>query len=85
MIQIGYIWFGSSILVVLFLVFCVPEVQGRTLEEIEEMFAKRVPTWKFRTYVTTVRIEAQERMDAMDEKTRGSLHEVENVEAESKI
>lgn len=41
----------------------VPEVRGRTLEEIEEMFDKKVPAWKFQTYVCeTV---AQANMEAM--------------------
>lgn len=35
----------------LFIVFFVPEVRGRTLEEIEEMFDKGVPAWEFQTYV----------------------------------
>ncbi|KAH8904649.1 sugar porter family MFS transporter [Coniochaeta sp. PMI_546] len=48
----GYIWFGSSFLVVSFIYFMVPEVQGRSLEEIEEMFDKRLPAKDFPKYVS---------------------------------
>ncbi|KAJ5817053.1 hypothetical protein N7447_009286 [Penicillium robsamsonii] len=47
----GFIWFGSSIATILFIYFFVPEVRGRSLEEIEEMFDKNVPARKFQTYV----------------------------------
>ncbi|KAK3380817.1 sugar porter family MFS transporter, partial [Podospora didyma] len=48
----GFIWFGSTILVVLFVWLILPEVQGRSLEEIEEMFDARLPTKDFTTYVS---------------------------------
>ncbi|KAK1763774.1 sugar porter family MFS transporter [Phialemonium atrogriseum] len=48
----GFIWFGSSFLVVAFVWFLVPEVQGRSLEEIEEMFDKRLPAKDFPKYVS---------------------------------
>lgn len=35
----------------LFIYFFVPEVRGRSLEEIEEMFDKNVPARKFQSYV----------------------------------
>ena len=38
-----------------FVWICLPEVKGRTLEEIDEMFEKRLPARKFRTYVCTGR------------------------------
>jgi hypothetical protein len=31
--------------------FFLPETKDRTLEEIDEMFEKKVPAWKFKTYV----------------------------------
>lgn len=48
----GYIWFGTSCIVVAFIYFTVPEVQGRSLEEIEEMFDKRLAAKDFPTYVS---------------------------------
>ena len=37
----------------------MPEMKGRSLEELDEMFAARVPVRKFRTYVCEVREEAR--------------------------
>ncbi|OGM49208.1 hypothetical protein ABOM_004035 [Aspergillus bombycis] len=49
--KIGFIFFGPSVLVCIYLFFCVPEMQGRTPEELEEMFTVGVPARKFQTYV----------------------------------
>jgi len=46
----GYIWFPSSLLSAAFIYFCLPELKGRTLEEIDEMFEARLPARKFRHY-----------------------------------
>ncbi|KAK2794395.1 hypothetical protein FQN51_000837 [Onygenales sp. PD_10] len=75
----GYIWAGSTILVVSFLIFGVPEVRGRSLEEIEEMFNNNVPTRKFPSYVTQTAREARERLDIADLKGEGFVKHVESV------
>lgn len=46
----GYIWFPSSIIAGIWVFFFLPEVQGRTLEEIDEMFEEKLPARKFRAY-----------------------------------
>ncbi|KAI7196711.1 hypothetical protein D0869_06110 [Hortaea werneckii] len=51
----GYIWVPSCLVAAAFVWFCLPEVKGRTLEEIDEMFEKRLPARRFRTYVCTGR------------------------------
>ncbi len=48
----GFVWFGSSIVVAAFVYFALPEVKGRSLEEIEEMFDMRLPAKDFPTYVS---------------------------------
>ncbi|KAH8898375.1 general substrate transporter [Thozetella sp. PMI_491] len=50
----GYIWAGSSLVALVFYYFFIPELKGRTLEEIDELFENRVPTWKFKTHETTI-------------------------------
>lgn len=57
----GYIWFGSGVIVTAFVWYCLPEVRGRTLEEIDEMFRNNVPTREFPKYVCMENLEAQER------------------------
>jgi MFS transporter, SP family, sugar:H+ symporter len=46
----GYIWFASNMVAVLWIFFFLPETKDRTLEELDEMFAARVPARKFVGY-----------------------------------
>jgi hypothetical protein len=48
----GYIWGGSNLIIIVFVFLFVPETKGRSLEQLDEMFAKKVPTRKFREFVT---------------------------------
>ncbi|KAI0022614.1 MFS monosaccharide transporter-like protein [Xylariomycetidae sp. FL0641] len=49
----GYIWTGSCIVTAVWIWLYMPEVKGRSLEEIDEMFEARVPARKFRKYQCT--------------------------------
>ncbi|KAL4937876.1 hypothetical protein BDV06DRAFT_226545 [Aspergillus oleicola] len=75
--QYGYIWAGSNAACIIFFYFFIPEMKGRSLEELDEIFAARVPARKFRGYKCLVgeaaRIEAVNRQGL-----KGSSH-VENV------
>ncbi|EER29321.1 hypothetical protein D8B26_008044 [Coccidioides posadasii str. Silveira] len=57
----GYIWFVSGLIVTAFVWYYLPEVRGRTLEEIDEMFRNNVPTRDFPKYVCVESQEAKER------------------------
>ncbi|KAJ4175269.1 hypothetical protein NW754_005690 [Fusarium falciforme] len=46
----GYIWFPSCIVSAIWVFFFLPEVKGRTLEEIDVMFNKKLPARHFRTH-----------------------------------
>ncbi|SPJ74523.1 related to monosaccharide transporter [Fusarium torulosum] len=46
----GYIWFPSCMVCVVWVYFYLPEVKGRTLEEIDSMFNERLPARKFGAY-----------------------------------
>ncbi|KAI1335976.1 general substrate transporter [Xylariaceae sp. FL0016] len=50
----GYIWAGSNLCCLVFFYLCVPETKGRTLEEIDELFANRVSVKDFKTFQTTI-------------------------------
>lgn len=47
----GYIWFPSAVLTAVWVFWFLPEVKGRRLEEVDEMFEARLPARKFRKYV----------------------------------
>lgn len=57
----GYIWFGSGLIVTLFVYFYLPEVRGRSLEDIDEMFRNGVPTKQFQNYICVESVEAKNR------------------------
>lgn len=54
----GFIWFGSSIVALIWYFFFLPETKGRTLEEIDELFENKVATWEFKSYKTKIIEEA---------------------------
>ncbi|GAB1315359.1 Major facilitator-type transporter ecdD (Fragment) [Madurella fahalii] len=64
----GYVWTPSCWISALWIYFFLPEVKGRTLEEIDEMFEARLPARKFRKYVCV----GQGRRDSPDSEAPGS-------------
>lgn len=50
----GYIWAGSNFCCALFFFFFLPELKGRALEEIDELFERRVGAWKFKSAETSI-------------------------------
>lgn len=55
-LKIGYIYSGGCILSALFIWLYIGETRGRTLEEINEMFAKRVPARKWVDYQCNIAV-----------------------------
>lgn len=47
-----YIWGASNFILAVFVFFFVPETRGRGLEQLDELFEKKVPAWKFAGYIT---------------------------------
>ncbi|OCL06225.1 hypothetical protein AOQ84DRAFT_224041 [Glonium stellatum] len=54
----GYIWAGSNFLCAMFFYLFIPEMKGRSLEELDEIFAAKVPARKFKDYQCTIVDEA---------------------------
>lgn len=50
----GYIWAGSNFCCLVFFYLFVPETKGRTLEEIDELFANRVSVRNFKSFKTAI-------------------------------
>lgn len=49
--KIAFVFFGTSLPMCAYLYFCMPELKGRNYAEVQEMFEKRVPARKFKTFV----------------------------------
>jgi len=45
-----WIWAGSNVVTLIFFYFLLPEMKGRSLEEIDELFEKRISVKEFPTY-----------------------------------
>ncbi|CAK7235913.1 hypothetical protein SBRCBS47491_009458 [Sporothrix bragantina] len=54
--KIAFIFFGASVLCIVYLWFYQPETAGRSYQELDELFAKGVPARKFKSYKTDVQI-----------------------------
>lgn len=50
--KVMFIFGGLSVICLVYLWFYQPETAGRTYAELDEMFYKRVPAWKFKSYET---------------------------------
>lgn len=45
-----WIWAGANVVTLIFFYFLLPEMKGRSLEEIDELFEKRISVKEFSTY-----------------------------------
>jgi MFS family permease len=74
-----YIWAGSNFILAVFTFFFVPETRGRSLEQLDELFDKRLSAWKFRTYVTDLQqADTDDYAVRKDTKDEIAVSEVEN-------
>jgi SP family sugar:H+ symporter-like MFS transporter len=73
--KIGFIYGGFGIFMFLFIFLCVPELFGRSLEEVDEMFMKKVPARQFSSFVCTGEVNHH----SVDEKIM-NLEEIAHVE-----
>lgn len=49
---LGWLLGGNSVLAVIFAIFFVPELKGRSLEEVDELFEAKLWAWQFHKYQT---------------------------------
>jgi MFS transporter, SP family, general alpha glucoside:H+ symporter len=73
--RVGFIFFGFTLICLTLVIIFVPEISNRTYEEMDELFANKVPAWKFKSYVTA----AQERAK-MAYNVREKTEAIEHVE-----
>jgi MFS transporter, SP family, general alpha glucoside:H+ symporter len=59
----GYFWSGTCALFFLWALFRLPETKARTFEELDILFAGKIPAWKFSKYeVNSFASEAEEKL-----------------------
>lgn len=51
--KLGYIWGACAAIGAVWAWFCMPELKGRSLEEIDQLFAAKIPAWRFSSVKTT--------------------------------
>jgi len=50
--KVGFVYGSFSVIAAIWVVFVLPEMKDRALEELDEMFAKGVSTFKFGSFQT---------------------------------
>ncbi|KAE8415273.1 MFS general substrate transporter [Aspergillus pseudocaelatus] len=71
--KISFIYAGLTVLCLVYLYFFLPETGGRTYEELDELFMKKVPAREFKGYKTEVeerRVLAKSVTHGADEQTK---------------
>ncbi|XWW97552.1 hypothetical protein V2A60_005536 [Cordyceps javanica] len=68
--RVGYIYGSTSLVMVIVTYFCIPELKGRTLEEVDQLFASGMPLREFGKIPTLspeevhrIELERQRRLD----------------------
>ncbi|KAL3496324.1 general substrate transporter [Aspergillus germanicus] len=64
----GYIWFGSNVASLVFFFFFIPEMKGRSLKGLDEMFGAKVAAREFKGYQCLIGEAA--RIDAVHAETK---------------
>ncbi|KAK5164157.1 uncharacterized protein LTR77_010248 [Saxophila tyrrhenica] len=76
--KVGLIYGSMSVIAIAFVYFIVPEMKGRSLEELDEMFHSRVPAWRSKAFVSDglgAQITRVQNADASVMDTKSSDHE----------
>jgi len=50
--KVGFVYGSFSVVAAIWVVFMIPEMKGRALEELDEMFEKNVSVFRFGTFKT---------------------------------
>lgn len=59
--KIGFFFAGITFLFLVPIAFFFPETKGRTYLELDELFERGVPAWRFASTVTAYQAEAEQR------------------------
>ncbi len=64
----------------MFFYLCIPETKGRTLEEIDELFANRVSVRKFKNFETSIVAEALKDVESRSPGVEKKLTTTEHID-----
>jgi hypothetical protein len=74
-----YIWAGGNLILATFTFFFIPETRGRSLEQLDELFEKKLAAWKFQSYITDLQQPDTDNFVARKEtKDDMQVYEIEN-------
>ncbi|XXG93821.1 hypothetical protein Hte_000070 [Hypoxylon texense] len=76
----AYIWAASNFCCLIFFYLCIPETKGRTLEEIDELFANRVSVRKFKGFETSIAAEALKDVEGRSPGAEKKLTTTEHID-----
>lgn len=89
--RLGYVWGGFAGVGAIWVWFFMPELKGRSLEEIDEFFAAKLPAWRSHKFVSSglpdVEVENKlkgmgtkhvEEIEMTEDKGRGSREKARN-------
>jgi MFS transporter, SP family, general alpha glucoside:H+ symporter len=65
--KVAFVFGGLAVLCIIYLWYYQPETAGRTYEELDEMFTKKIPAREFKNHKTAMQIE-NERLTGDDVK-----------------
>ncbi|KAJ5090801.1 hypothetical protein N7532_009485 [Penicillium argentinense] len=72
--RVGFIYGGCGLLGLCWAYFCLPDMTGRSLEELEEMWAERVPAREFRKWKSSGRRDTENDTPKITEATKVDSH-----------
>ncbi|KAI1846019.1 hypothetical protein JX266_007828 [Neoarthrinium moseri] len=78
---LGYIWGGFAFLCSIWVWFVMPELKGRSLEEIKQLFENKMPAWRFHKHET----EGLSHDLAALESGKATAKQLEEIEVAAKV
>ncbi|KAJ5368819.1 uncharacterized protein N7496_008579 [Penicillium cataractarum] len=74
--KLGYVWGGFAGVGAIWVWFFMPELKGRSLEEVDELFEAKLPAWRSSKFISTRLGDA----DAIEKQRATEVEQVEDVE-----
>ena len=73
--KIGFIWGPINLIMLVWLIFFLPDCKGLSLESVDELFAANVPAWRFQKYKLKGLENTEEIQEKLHHHVQGEKHE----------